>query len=367
MTPAIYQINNQQERNAVVAWENIISLKKSNQLQEFFLWLNNDIYDTVTWNQPPLESIAFYEQQHASTLRQQYDYIRVWYSGGSDSHSVVESFLRADQSIDEIGIVFWKTVLPTIETSGDGNQPLVLGWLTDLYQKYQKPLPKISIVNIDKSDVDNHFQARDYFRNHVGYAGNFSFNLNHYAEIAKLAPKPTVQNYAEIFGLEKPRIVFENNQAYFQMNDKQVMHAASDDTPIEWFYLPRQTPDLIRAQLWNIINYTQIHHAHDAGTFIQQLQTNKEFYNTWCVLCGRTSTPKQNTLAIQSKNLTGTSLTPAKWKKYTHIEQSCQDKDQSWNNYREFVNYTQELKQYWDANEPSLPGVLTKRYFLSNL
>lgn len=365
MTSVAYQINDKKECNSISAWESIISLRRDNRLDRFYLWLNNDVYDDVQWHVPPLHSTAHYEEEHACRLRQQYDHIRVWYSGGSDSHSVVESFLRAGQPIDEIGSIFWKTVVSS-ETSGDGNQKLVMQMLTELYEKYNQPLPKISIVTIDKPHIVGHF-TKGYFRKHVGYGGNFSYNLNQYAEIAKIAGEPSVKNYVEVFGLEKPRIVIDGNRAYFQMNDKHVMHAAANDTPIEWFYLPRLTPDLIRAQLWNIINYSKINHRVDTGDFIRRLQTQDTLYHTWCVLCGRTSSPKQNILAKQAKNVIGTSLDPAKWTRYTHIQQSSGDRDQSWHNYWEFANYEKELAKYWEITAETLPGILSKRYFLTEI
>ena len=363
MTNVAYQINNKHERSAITAWENIITSRRDNTLSDFFLWLNNDIYDTINWAQPPTHSIAHYEEEHAKKLRDQYNYIRVWYSAGSDSHSIVESFLRAGQPIDEIISVSWKTIVSS-DMAGDGNQKLIMGWLTDLYQRYNQPLPKITILEVDKTHVDQHF-TKNYFYKNIGFGGNYAYNFNQYDELAKTRPI-TASNFVEVFGLEKPRIVIENNAAFFQMNDKQVMQCAADDYPVEWFYLSRQTPDLVRAQLWNIINYAKTHHQLNSAKFINNLQRDDDLYHLWCTLCGRTSSPKQNILSSKSKTF-GNSFDHNGRKRYKHISQSENEQDTPWKNYCNFLNYGKELAQQWDKSLTELPGVLTKKYFLTDL
>lgn len=363
MTTVSYKINNQTERNSITAWESIISSRSANQLSDFYLWLNNDVYDAVDWTVPPLHSIAYYEEEHAKKLRSQYNYIRVWYSGGSDSHSIVESFLRAGQSIDEIISVSWKTIVST-DMAGDGNQKMITNWLTELYQRYNQPLPKITILDVDKTHVDRHF-AKNYFYKNIGFGGNYAYNFNQYDALAKTRPI-TTSNFVEVFGLEKPRIVIENNKAFFQMNDKQVMQCAADNYPVEWFYLPRQTPDLVRAQLWNIVKYAKTHQQLNSAEFIKNLQRDDTLYHLWCVLCGRTSSPKQNILSFQSKTF-GNSLEHNGRKRYRHINQSQGDQDSSWKNYCDFLNHSKELAQSWDQSMTELPGVVTKKYFITDL
>jgi len=361
MTIVSYQINGRKERSAITAWENIISNRQGNTLSDFFLWVNNDVYDNVLWSLPPTHSIAYYEEEHAKKLRSQYSYVRVWYSGGSDSHSIVESFLRAGQKIDEIISVYWETIISS-DIAGAGNQELVLGWLTELYQKYNQPLPKVTVLDVTKQHVDQHF-SKNYFYKNIGFGGNYAFNLNQYDKMAQLKPI-NVPNFVEVFGMEKPRIVVENNSAFFQMNDKQLMQCAADDYPVEWFYLPRQTPDLIRAQLWGIIEYVKT--VQTPVKFIQDLQRTDDLYHLWCKLCGRTTSPKQNMLSSKSKTF-GSSVTHNGRKRYRHIHQSENEHSIAWENYRNFLNYSKELAQQWDEELVELPGVLTKKYFLTDL
>lgn len=365
---AAYIINGVPQTNAISAWETILTYRQNNTLKDFYLYLNNDVYDTVDWTKPPEKSIGELEEEHAIRLRQTYDYVRVWYSGGSDSHSIVESFLRAGQRIDEIAVVFWKTIIPfsvSGNTGGDDGQEIVIGWLKELYKKYNADFPKVNIVRIEKSHLDNYF-TKNYFYRKIGYGGNFSYNLNSFPEISKVTDKPPVANYCEVLGMEKPRMAVDNNRVSFQMNDRQIMHNASDTVPVEWFYLSSLTPDLVKAQLWSVIKWSEIKQGRQAAEYIRQLQTNKHLYNDWCIMLGRSSSPKQNSLALIAKN-TKNSLDPVSKTIYGHLDDAINDQGNSWRYYCEFANYETVLAQQWDKSNTSLPGILTKKYFLTEI
>jgi hypothetical protein len=357
-----YSVNDKIIFSGISAWENILSEKSRNNLHNFYLYLNNDVYDNVLWHQRPERSIADYEVDHAHKLREMYDYIRIWYSGGSDSHSVVEAFLRAGINIDEISTVSWK-VLENFDTGSADNEILVMKMLKDLFEKYNRPLPKISIARVEKSHIDQHFQ-KNFFYNHIGYGGNFSYNCNQHFEIAKFVDPPPVSNYCEVFGIEKPRLTIEGQKIYFQMNDKSIMHAANTHESVEWFYLPRMTPDLIRAQIWAVLDYATRSSA--PWTTINQLQTKEEWYHTWCSLLGRTTSITQNVLAFKSKNI-GTSLPVNNRHRYRHVTSAESSNDTSWKNYVGFVKYNQELAKLWGDSFDLLPGIYSKKYFLMEI
>jgi hypothetical protein len=357
-----YSVNDQIITSGISAWENILSERNNNTLTNFYLYLNNDIYDKVPWHLRPDRSIAEYEVDHARALRETYDYVRIWYSGGSDSHSVVEAFLRAGAHIDEIGTVSWR-VLHNFDTGSSDNESLVMNMLKDLFKKYNQPLPKISIARIEKNHIDQHFQ-KNFFYNQVGYGGVFSYTCNQFVETAKLVEKPPVEKYCDVFGVEKPRLIVEDRKIYFQMNDKSIMHCAGIQDSVEWFYLPRLTPDLVRAQLWSVLDYATC--STQPANTINQLQTKEEHYHTWCILLGRTSNMTQNALAFRAKSR-GTSLPKDNRHRFRHVTHAEDSKDQSWKNYVDFVQYNQELARAWSEEFDLLPGVCTKRYLLTEL
>lgn len=66
-------------------------------------WKFNQVeFENFDWTIEPLGSLEFWYKQRAQELRDKYDYIVLWYSGGADSHNVLMSFVRNNIFIDEI-------------------------------------------------------------------------------------------------------------------------------------------------------------------------------------------------------------------------------------------------------------------------
>ena len=63
---------------------------------------NDDVFDTYDWSVEPEEDIYELYRQRAEQLRKDYDYLVLIYSGGIDSHTVLETFLQNNIKLDEI-------------------------------------------------------------------------------------------------------------------------------------------------------------------------------------------------------------------------------------------------------------------------
>ena len=63
---------------------------------------NRDVFEKVNWTVEPLGSLELYYRQRAMQLREKYDYLVLFYSGGSDSHNMLMSFVNNNIFVDEI-------------------------------------------------------------------------------------------------------------------------------------------------------------------------------------------------------------------------------------------------------------------------
>lgn len=67
---------------------------------------NDDVYSSFDWSvEPPVDIWELYKFR-ARQIREAYDYVVLFYSGGSDSHNMTEAFLDADCKIDEF-LTMW--------------------------------------------------------------------------------------------------------------------------------------------------------------------------------------------------------------------------------------------------------------------
>lgn len=66
-------------------------------------WVFNDtVYDHINWSKEPAETIENLYKQRAQQLRDKYDYLVLWFSGGADSTNILNSFVDNDIKLDEV-------------------------------------------------------------------------------------------------------------------------------------------------------------------------------------------------------------------------------------------------------------------------
>lgn len=63
---------------------------------------NDEVFDSMDWTKEPAKSLPELYIERAKDIREAYDYIVLFYSGGSDSHNMLESFIHAGVKIDEL-------------------------------------------------------------------------------------------------------------------------------------------------------------------------------------------------------------------------------------------------------------------------
>ena len=64
-------------------------------------WKFNQVeFENFNWTVEPPGSLEFWYKQRAQEIRNKYDYIVIWYSGGADSHNVLMSFVRNNIFVD---------------------------------------------------------------------------------------------------------------------------------------------------------------------------------------------------------------------------------------------------------------------------
>ena len=66
-------------------------------------WIfHDDAFSKYPWHIEPEASLDQLYDARARQLREKYDYVVLSYSGGSDTHNILESFIRQGLHIDEI-------------------------------------------------------------------------------------------------------------------------------------------------------------------------------------------------------------------------------------------------------------------------
>jgi len=99
MNPEIYGYYTYQNKKMLSKFE-VMSLAESiNEVQWHY---NDDFFLAQDWKSEPTQSLEQLYAARASYLRNNYDYIILMYSGGSDSHNILDTFAKNNIHLDEI-------------------------------------------------------------------------------------------------------------------------------------------------------------------------------------------------------------------------------------------------------------------------
>lgn len=225
----------------------------------------DEVFSAIDWQKEVTEDIRVTYQRRAKQLRDKYDHIVLSYSGGSDSWTILNSFLTAGLTVDEI-LVRWpikgssNIYSPTLDQSA-GNYlsewDLVikhdLNWISSHY-------PNIKITIDDWSDTldaelteDDWYGVNDHlnpgvFKKHTALKGTEK-------DIIMLDRGKKV---ATIWGIDKPQVVFKDGRLYTYFLDKLVntsfVHGTGNRVP-ELFYWSADFTDIVQIQAQLMYKY----------------------------------------------------------------------------------------------------------------
>jgi hypothetical protein len=186
------------------------------------LWnFNREVYDSIDWMiEPPGDLWEMYKQR-ARQIREAYDYVVLWYSGGSDSHNVLNAWIDAGLKIDEIATTWnYKTTSDTQNHYNAEISNVVLPDITSLRKAGHEF--EFRLVDIEKLMLD----LLPSWSSEFEYNVNFHFSPNN---PAKHLLRDKIDDYKKIiesgkklcfvWGKEKPVLGFDGRHyVYFTDN-----------------------------------------------------------------------------------------------------------------------------------------------------
>lgn len=214
-----YQVNNFRTLSKFEAWQfardNNIS---QNEIQYFF---NDEKFSKFNWEIEPNKSIDELYRDRALELREKHDYVVLIYSGGIDSHVVLQTFLDNNIKIDEI-VIFTNSFSEFFN-----KEPLntALPFVNSL--NLTKMGTKFSLVDIGPSlqnQFNNEQHLRDIFYTVNGLVCPWSYyirsgkaKIEHFPHHVELSQNNKTVVY--LYGLDKPNLLIEDQYYTFRYSD----------------------------------------------------------------------------------------------------------------------------------------------------
>ena len=231
---------------------------------------NDQIYGSYNWTIEPTESISELYRQRAQQLRDSYDYLVLYLSGGADSANILSTFIEHDIKLDEV--VSCHNMDATKDKENSVNAE-IFNFATVLSDRAKQKQPDLKHRMIDLSqaimdfykDTDNKFDWMYYASTH------YSPNV-----LARKNLPLTVRDWTEMFtsgktvgfiyGIEKPGLSEFNGNFYFKFSDMSVDLGNSSiaqilDRPWEFnelFYWSPDSPKIVIKQAHLIKRYLTV-------------------------------------------------------------------------------------------------------------
>lgn len=214
---------------------------------------NDHVYDGMDWSREPEFDVQLLYAQRARQLRDSYDYVAIFFSGGADSSTVLGSFIDNGLFVDEVivghptsGLKDWnkKIADPDARFTVNEYYHTVVPQLKQLAM--DSPKTKITINDYFHDMLDTYksdewiVHARDYF--HPSFASRYS--KKNFTHIKKLCEAG--RSVAFVYGIDKPKIAIINDSYYHYFLDIMANTSTWDlenynTAKTEYFYW---TPDL---------------------------------------------------------------------------------------------------------------------------
>lgn len=247
-------------------------LDATNNKQEVKWFFNEDTFLRFPWWIEPEESLEELYRQRAQQLRDSYDYIRVEASGGSDSTTVIFSFLLNGIRLDEV--VFRYPKKGDKGLTGNARDVRSENTLSE-WEFAAKPLldwiatnyPQVKITVYDYSDeLINEADTKDeswIFRTrHYLQPGH----VNKYKAVATDDHKKIAEKNLKIcvlWGVDKPKVTLKDNKFFFYFHDGQASHTDQvigdyKNLTNEFFYWSPDACKLLAKQAHMIKNWFEM-------------------------------------------------------------------------------------------------------------
>jgi hypothetical protein len=225
---------------------------------------NDTAFSKINWQQEPPGDVRLYYHKRARQLREKYDYLILNLSGGSDSATVLYSFIQQGLHLDEVVVrtaIAGTSKYQANSTNHDASNEFsefefaakpILKWLADV-----SPRTKITVHDFSKDVIDDNIIWDENF---IQWTGDYVtpgciVRYNNVSNIEHLRNFDKGKNIGIIFGVDKPRVQTDGENVFVRFVDRPVhialpstLNSGYDNTTVELFFWSPELPEMVAKQ-----------------------------------------------------------------------------------------------------------------------
>jgi hypothetical protein len=227
-----------------------------------FFYYHDLEFSKVDWKKSPYEPLSLLYKERAQWIRDNYEYVILCYSGGSDSSMILETFYYNNIHIDEILMVGAFSQDSHVGSDENHNGDLYVNAFP-LIKSLSFPKTLITVKDYSEyfTDPNNFTLIQKYGDEWMRNIGAFTsvHNLFWY-DLKKFVGRNSNKKTAVIYGADKPRFNVElTGKSYTDFNDLCVTDYGSNyyDENFERvnFFTDPKAEKIMRKQLHNVKNF----------------------------------------------------------------------------------------------------------------
>lgn len=224
-------------------------------------YFNNAEFDSFDWTVEPTESLSELYKQRAQEIRDKYNYVILMYSGGSDSHNILMSFLSNGIKLDEV-FVSWPVAMSEKQKANPHDYTI-----NNFMSEWELTIkPRLAWLASTHPNVK--ITIRDWAQrlDTVTLADDFLLNRNHnftpYADLRwdnrDLLDRAGKHNGVVLYGVDKPKVCFHEGKYKLYFLDISTQMSLPTDMPasnVEFFYWAGSACRLLAKQAHEVVKF----------------------------------------------------------------------------------------------------------------
>jgi hypothetical protein len=238
-------------------------------------WYHDEIFENFNKSLLGKISINQLYKERAQQLRDSYDYLILYFSGGADSYNVLRSFIDNNIKLDEICVKWPKIMtdnkLYTPNSTNHLSSNIWSEWDYSVvptlnYIKQYHPDINIVIKDYipDTKNIDSIFEQNKHW---AWSPATIKSTVTSNSEITMLSKGKTVGN---IFGIDKPLLWLQDKRVYTYFTDLAMLTCSiSNNNPFgsECFYWTPDMPLLWWEQVNQLFQFYNVNKEHQKFLF----------------------------------------------------------------------------------------------------
>lgn len=239
-----------------------LALLENFRTKEDVHWIfNTKVYGSIDWTIPVETPLLELYKNRAQQLRDQYDYLVLYFSGGADSANILHAFVENNIFLDEIVMHLPKPVTSFNDTDlSNGNYYSEIKYsaipILERYKNKINPATKILYQDFARAGLE--LLEKDNWFELVSICTNITISgicrqMEQIADSYYLDLYSKGKTVARILGIDKPLVYYDGEYYYSFFIDSNTYHymtpvGITENYQTEFFYWTPDMPEIIVKQ-----------------------------------------------------------------------------------------------------------------------